>query len=1430
MHPYREGGKRRLSHDDLGTLTDDSTTDITADTRMPQSSSGNSPEKVDTQKRILKTTILINNLHCASCVSYVQSTVGSLRPAPLQISANVLTHEVTVRHTADLPVQVIYQGLLDAEFELRSVITEEEEGRIMQEVPSRSRPNHARNSSRSSLGAPTRILELDFGDAGQDGWLEKATGRLSVGSGVPSHRNSSLGFHDRTNSGDRRKQKRHVENCDACKVEASLARSSPGIARLPRKDNDGTLKRVSDKRRGSHGVQPTRPVLQPLREVGSGKGDEHWPLADKDEPLDDSKRSREYPVLDGSVVRGRQPTRASMVGAGLRDADYPVAILPRGDASVEKRAASNAAGSEPHAGGALKLEEYKASFSIGGMTCSACTGAVSGAIGEFNWVKSVDVNLLSNSAHVTFEGPKSGVSTIAEKIEDLGYSCVLDQCSPVGVLATKAKTMSQNGRTQIGPEHFEATLSIGGMTCGACTSAVGRCLDDVQWVKSHNVSLLTNSASVVFEGPKERISEVVEKIEDLGYDCSYTEPPVVVGQTKSVGGEKPLESSSTTAWSANLSIGGMTCAVCVGAISQGLEELSYVKTINISLLTNSGVVVFEGKEHLDEIVEKVEDLGYECSVEDCTEVRDGDGACDGDGSEELVERTMMIKVDGMFCEHCPPKVLGALRTTYPDVLTIDKSLTLKDPIIKVTYSPKPPYFTIRDIIATIASVDDNFKVKVYHPPTIEERSRAMQRHEQYRLLIRLLLCVVIAIPTFLIGVLWMTVVRPSNSIRKYFEEHVWAGSVSRATWALLFLSSPVMFFAADVFHTRAIKEIRALWRRGSKVPLLRRFYRFGSMNLLISAGTTIAYLSSLATLIVDATMTPTEGGMAKRYSTTYFDTVVFLTMFILIGRFLEAYSKAKTGDAVTMLGKLRPTEAILLTPRYGKETSSADDELPQAKGHTATNISVDLLEAGDVVRVTHGASPPADGVVVSGKSNFDESSLTGESRLVPKVEGDKVFSGTVNQGRAISVKVTLVSGDSMLDQIVKIVREGQTKRAPVERLADILTGYFVPIITLLAIITFVVWFSLGQSGAIPEGWRDVGAGGWAVWALGFAIAVFVVACPCGIGLAAPTALFVGSGLAAKHGILVKGGGEAFQEASGLDVIVFDKTGTLTEGGDPRVTDYDILFSHDYSKMLVWSICHAMEETSSHPIAKAILGFCEKQPRLTFHEADIEEVPGKGLKGIFSIKDEAGVAQYEAVLGSEHFMRSVRTLVRNTFRRHVESWKRQGKSVALLSIRQISKIGILNDDHHILVAQFATSDNVRPEAPSVVKKLQQSGIAVWMLSGDNITTATAVGAMVGIPASNIIAGVLPDEKAKKIQYLQRSAPKRGARQEPPTRTRAFVDAQANPSISPNRAVVAMVGDGINDSPALTMADVGIAIGSGSDVAISSAKFVLVGSDL
>src|SRR5579871_3531246 len=296
-----------------------------------------------------------------------------------------------------------------------------------------------------------------------------------------------------------------------------------------------------------------------------------------------------------------------------------------------------------------------------------------------------------------------------------------------------------------------------------------------------------------------------------------------------------------------------------------------------------------------------------------------------------------------------------------------------------------------------------------------------------------------------------------------------------------------------------------------------------------------------------------------------------MTGLTFVGRFLEAYTKHKASDAVSMLAGLRPTEAIL--------DSIGEEE----------RVSPDMLELGDIVKVPNGSTPPGDGIIISGSSKFDESSLTGESRPVHKQVGDNVYVGTINAGSVVTIKLEAIGGQSMLDKIVDIVRQGQSNRAPIERFADTLTGYFVPVIVLLAILTWVLWVSLGTSGELPPSYLDIDEGGWVIWSLQFAITVFVVACPCGIGLAAPTACYVGSGLAAKYGILVQGGGEAFQEASLVDCVVFDKTGTLTQGGEPEVTDAEV-FSTERNRIL--AIAGQVESASTHTLARAIRTYCE----------------------------------------------------------------------------------------------------------------------------------------------------------------------------------------------------------------------------------------------
>ncbi|KAL2043866.1 hypothetical protein N7G274_003386 [Stereocaulon virgatum] len=671
-----------------------------------------------------------------------------------------------------------------------------------------------------------------------------------------------------------------------------------------------------------------------------------------------------------------------------------------------------------------------------------------------------------------------------------------------------------------------------------------------------------------------------------------------------------------------------------------------------------------------------------------------------------------LRVDGMICNHCPTRIVDAIKANYSDQVNLEHAPTIKDPVIKIKYLPNPPNFTIRSIIATIDALEEPFSTNIHTPPSIEQRSQQTQQHEQQQLLKRLVGTFIVAIPTLRIGVIWMSLVPSSSDVRRFFEQPVWAGTVTRTNWALFILATPIFFPAADVFHLRAIKEIRVLWRRGR------------------------------------------------------------------------------------MLGNLRPLEAVLVAsstlpsasplPMDGMSESGESGEHKTPRSNTQ-RISASLLEVGDVVIVSHGSSPPADGIIVEGSTNFNESSLTGESRAVPKTQGETVFAGAINIGNPILVRVTELGGTSMLDQIVAVVREGQTKRAPVERVVEFLVRYFVPVITALA----------------------------------FAIAVFVVACPCSIALAAPTALFVGGGLAASHGILVRGGGEAFQEASIIDALVFDKTGTLTEGGNFKVTDHEIL-AQDEEVGVAWSITKSLEESSSHPLARALFELATRKSPHQIITVSITEEPGLGLRGTFTANSSSpDTATYEAALDSEALIASLNpTPDQLTYFTDstLASWKSQSKSVALLAIRKVTPSATANP--WTLAATFAISDPMRPTALPAISALQKIGIPVYMLTGDNPITAAAVASTLSIPSDHVFAGVLPTEKASKIQWLQKHGPKR------PSSTSWFRSTNS----AAKRAIVAFVGDGINDATALTTSDVSISLSSASDIAMHSSSFILLSSSL
>ncbi|KKY22859.1 putative copper resistance-associated p-type [Phaeomoniella chlamydospora] len=972
---------------------------------------------------------------------------------------------------------------------------------------------------------------------------------------------------------------------------------------------------------------------------------------------------------------------------------------------------------------------------------------------------------------------------------------------------------------------FEASLGIQGMTCASCSGKITSELESLDFVSSVNVNLIGNSGIICYRGTRKDAGRLIEAIEDVGYEATVT-------------GLKEIRQTMTqredTMYTASLSIEGMTCGACVGTITRGLQELPFVRSVTIDLVGNSGRVEYEKEDELKLILEKLEDLGYDVTVV-------SSGLQSTGRAQETIERDVTFVIDGMCCHHCPEVIEAAVRGSIGEGHVLQLP-TLSDPFLTIKYIPSPPGYTMRTFAESVTQADEAISVKVYHPPSIEERSRKIQKREQRRVLARLVFSGLVAIPTFIIGIVYMSLVPKTNTGRMWLEQPIWSGSASRTEWALLIMTTPVMFFGADYFHTRTFKELRALWRPSSKVPIMRRFYRFGSMNLLISAGTAVAYFSSIAVLGLDASL---KDKSSHSSSNTYFDSVTFLTFFILIGKFLEAYSKAKTGDAVSALSNLRPTVANLVVPK--------DDE-----GSTSIKtVTVDMLEVGDTVSVPHGTSPPSDGTIIgTGDYRFDESSLTGESTPVKKIPGDKVYTGSVNVGPPVQISVTDIGGNSMLDQIVSVVREGQAKRAPIERVADIITGYFVPTITLLAITTFVIWVSLGVSGKLPQRYLNNDRGGWVFWSLEFAIAVFVVACPCGIGLAAPTALFVGGGLAAQRGILVQGGGEAFQEASVIDAVVFDKTGTLTEGGSLKVTEHEVLAQENPEDLAtVFKMAQVMEESSNHPIAKSIVDFCRDRIEGSGQivSSDINELGGQGMRAKFNVKIKDEERQYEAAIGNQRLLSSLPSY--NTskdvyLKPLLSKYQTLGHSTTMFALRRLhvtssqasdgqpandSDVSEKSSQFQPLIV-FAISDPIRPSSLPVLNALRDKyNIAIHMCTGDNATTAHAVASQLGIPVSNVRANCLPADKAAYINELQGVFPA-AAKQEsrsPSTdssnRTTSSLQSSSYTStVNASRRVIAFVGDGTNDTPALSASDVSIALSSGSDVAITTASFILLSS--
>ena len=527
-----------------------------------------------------------------------------------------------------------------------------------------------------------------------------------------------------------------------------------------------------------------------------------------------------------------------------------------------------------------------------------------------------------------------------------------------------------------------------------------------------------------------------------------------------------------------------------------------------------------------------------------------------------------------------------------------------------------------------------------------------------------------------------------------------------------------------------ISGFKALW---NKSP---------NMDTLVALGSAASFIWSVYALFA-MTSAQTAGNHAdvmKYMDEFYFESAAMILTLITVGKMLEAKSKGRTTDALKSLMELAPQSAVLL--RDGKEVT----------------VPIDEVKTGDIFVVRPGGSIPTDGIIIEGSSAINEAALTGESIPVDKAEGDSVSAATINQSGYIRCRATRVGADTTLSQIIKMVSDSAATKAPIAKIADKVSGVFVPIVISIAAVALAVWLILGQ---------DIS------YALARSISVLVISCPCALGLATPVAIMVGSGVGAKNGILFKTA-ETLENAGKVKIVALDKTGTITEG-TPKVTD--IIAANGYDSEQLLNVAVSLEAKSEHPLAKAVMEKADELKKLPSEVSDFSALPGNGLSAVLDGKRITG--------GSIKFIES-QTAIPAELRRTADELSADGKT-PLCFMYDNRFIGII-----------AVADTIRPDSKSAIENLHNMGIEVVMITGDNERTAAAVGKQAGV--DKVIAGVLPEGKENAVRDLMRGGK------------------------------TAMVGDGINDAPALTSADVGIAIGRGADVAVDAADIVLMKSHL
>lgn len=664
------------------------------------------------------------------------------------------------------------------------------------------------------------------------------------------------------------------------------------------------------------------------------------------------------------------------------------------------------------------------------------------------------------------------------------------------------------------------------------------------------------------------------------------------------------------------------------------------------------------------------------------------------------EQAATLQITGMTCAACANRIEKGLNRM--EGVEANVNFALETAQVKYTSGQ----VSMDDILKKVSQLGYQAALKQSEQDTDEARKAEIRKQK-----LRLIVSAVLSFP-----LLW------SMAGHFSFTSFIWTPELFMNPWFQLILATPVQFLIGGTFYIGAYKALRN---------------KSANMDVLVALGTSAAYFYSLYLSLDSLSMS--HGHTPQ----LYYETSSVLITLILLGKWFEVLAKGRSSQAIKTLMGLQAKTALVL--KDGAEVS----------------VPIEEVVPGDVVIVKPGEKIPVDGEVVFGTSAVDESMLTGESIPVEKREGDAVIGATVNKNGSLRIRATKVGRETALAQIIRVVEEAQGSKAPIQRVADVISGIFVPIVVGIALVTFLVWFFIVEPGSFAG-------------ALEKAIAVLVIACPCALGLATPTSIMAGSGRAAEYGILFKGG-EHLESAQALDTIVLDKTGTITRG-QPELES--VVPADGWNEADLLRLAGAAERSSEHPLAEAVVTGARARGHELPEASAFEAVPGHGI---------AAVVEGRRVLAGTRRLMAREGVDAGTALDGMTALEEAGKTVLLLAV----------DGQY--AGMLAVSDQVKDSSRQAVARLKELGLRVVMITGDNERTAKSIAAEVGI--DEVLAEVLPEGKAAEVKRLQEQGRK-----------------------------VAMVGDGINDAPALAMADVGIAIGTGTDVAMEAADVTLMRGDL